>query len=52
LNPRHARIVECRFFGGMTIEETATALEVSPATVKRDWNLLYTWLQRELERET
>jgi RNA polymerase sigma factor (TIGR02999 family) len=51
LNPRHARIVECRFFGGLTIEETATALGVSPATVKRDWTLLYVWLQRELERE-
>jgi RNA polymerase sigma factor (TIGR02999 family) len=51
LNPRHARIVEYRFFGGMTIDETAAALEISPATVKRDWNLLYTWLQRELERE-
>ncbi len=51
LNPRHARIVECRFFGGMTIEETATALEISPATVKRDWALLRIWLGRELERE-
>jgi RNA polymerase sigma-70 factor, ECF subfamily len=51
LNPRHARIVECRFFGGMTIEETSTALDISPATVKRDWTLLFTWLERELERE-
>lgn len=49
LNPRHARIVECRFFGGMTIEETATALAISPATVKRDWLVLRAWLQRELE---
>jgi RNA polymerase sigma-70 factor (ECF subfamily) len=49
LNPRHARIVECRFFGGMTIEETATALDISPATVKRDWTILRGWLQRELE---
>jgi RNA polymerase sigma factor (TIGR02999 family) len=49
LNPRHARIVECRFFGGMTIEETATALEISPATAKRDWAVLRGWLQRELE---
>lgn len=48
LNPRHARIVECRFFGGMTIEETATALGISPATAKRDWNLLRLWLGREL----
>ena len=48
LNPRHARIVECRFFGGMTIEETACALEISPATAKRDWSLLRHWLGREL----
>jgi RNA polymerase sigma factor (TIGR02999 family) len=51
LNPRHAAIVEYRFFGGMTIDETAAALHVSPATIKRDWNLLYGWLQRELERD-
>ena len=49
LNPRHARIVECRFFGGMTIEETATVLGVSNATAKRDWTVLRGWLQRELE---
>ena len=48
LNPRHARVVECRFFGGMTIEETALALDVSPATTKRDWSLLRLWLGREL----
>jgi RNA polymerase sigma factor (TIGR02999 family) len=48
LNSRHARIVECRFFGGMTIEETAMALEISPATAKRDWTLLRAWLGREL----
>ena len=48
VNPRHAQIVECRFFGGMTIEETATALEISPATTKRDWTLLRQWLGREL----
>jgi len=48
LHPRHARIVECRFFGGMTVEETAVALDVSPATIKRDWNLVRLWLGREL----
>jgi RNA polymerase sigma factor (TIGR02999 family) len=47
-NERHARIVECRFFAGMTIEETAVALGLSPATVKRDWQLLRAWLRREL----
>ncbi|MEZ4386919.1 MAG: sigma-70 family RNA polymerase sigma factor [Candidatus Krumholzibacteriia bacterium] len=46
--PRHARIVELRFFAGLTIEETAAALEISPATVKRDWALLRAWLRREL----
>jgi RNA polymerase sigma factor (TIGR02999 family) len=50
MDPRHARIVECRFFAGLTIEETATALGISPATVKRDWALLRAWLQRELRR--
>jgi len=45
---RLARVVECRFFGGMTIEETAAALEISPATVKRDWALARAWLNREL----
>ena len=49
LNPRHARVVECRFFGGMTIDETAVALEISPATAKRDWTLLRAWLRRELD---
>ena len=48
LNPRHARMVECRFFGGMTIEETALALDVSPATAKRDWSVLRLSLGREL----
>src|SRR5262245_12201474 len=48
MNPRHARIVECRFFGGMTIDETAVALDVSPATIKRDWTLLRAWLGRQL----
>ena len=48
VNPRHARVVECRFFGGMTLEETAMVLEVSPGTVKRDWSLLRLWLGREL----
>jgi RNA polymerase sigma factor (TIGR02999 family) len=48
LNPRHARMVECRFFGGMTIQETAAALQVSPATAKRDWSVLRLWLGREL----
>ena len=48
VDPRQVRIVECRFFGGMSIEETAEALDVSAATVKREWALARAWLNREL----
>jgi RNA polymerase sigma factor (TIGR02999 family) len=48
LSERQARIVECRFFAGMGVEETAAALEVSPATVKREWTAARAWLNREL----
>ena len=47
-DPRLGEVVECRFFGGLTIEETAKALGTSPATVKRDWALAKAWLYREL----
>jgi RNA polymerase sigma-70 factor (ECF subfamily) len=47
---RAAHIVEMRFFGGMSIEETAEVLEISPATVKREWTLARAWLNRELGR--
>ena len=47
-HPRQRRIVECRFFGGMTIEDTAETLGLSPATVKRDWSMAQAWLYREL----
>jgi len=47
-NARHCRLFECRVFGGMTIEETATALGISSATVKRDWTLLSAWVYREM----
>ena len=50
LNERQARIVECRFYGGMSVEETAEALNVSPATVKREWATARAWLNRELQR--
>lgn len=46
---RKARVVELRYFGGLTVEEAARLLEVSPATVMRDWSLAKAWLQRELE---
>jgi RNA polymerase sigma factor (TIGR02999 family) len=48
LDPDQARIVEMRFFGGLSIEDTATALGVSPATVKREWSTARAWLSREL----
>lgn len=47
-DPDQARIVEMRFFGGLTVEETAAALGISPATVKREWALAKGWLYREL----
>jgi RNA polymerase sigma factor (sigma-70 family) len=50
LDPRQAKIVEMRYFGGLTIEETAEALEISTATVKREWTLARAWLWRELAR--
>jgi RNA polymerase sigma factor (TIGR02999 family) len=49
LDPRKGRIVEMRFFGGLSLEETAEALNVSVATVRRDWSLARTWLFRELK---
>ncbi|HET7566259.1 MAG TPA: ECF-type sigma factor, partial [Gemmatimonadaceae bacterium] len=49
LNARQSRIVECRFFAGMSVEETAAALELSAATVKRDWVAARAWLNRELQ---
>jgi len=49
LSDRQARIVEYRFYGGMTVEETADALKVSPATVKREWATARAWLNRELQ---
>src|SRR5262245_38550060 len=51
LDPELARIVEVRFFGGLSIEEAAEALDVSPATVKRRWTLAKAWLARDLGGE-
>ncbi|MCB0711573.1 MAG: sigma-70 family RNA polymerase sigma factor [Ignavibacteriae bacterium] len=48
INERAGRVVECRFFGGLSIEETAEALGVSPMTVKRDWRFAKAWLKREI----
>jgi RNA polymerase sigma factor (TIGR02999 family) len=49
LDPDQARLVELRFFGGLTVEETAQAMAISPATVKRHWTVACAWLARELE---
>ncbi len=50
LDERCCRIVECRFFGGLTIKETADALSVSPMTVSRDWQFARVWIKREMNR--
>ena len=49
LDPQQSRIVELRFFGGLTVEETAEALGVSPRTIKREWRMAKAWLHRELQ---
>jgi RNA polymerase sigma factor (TIGR02999 family) len=49
MNPRQSRIVELRYFGGLSVEETAEALGVSPITVKRDWATARAWLRAELK---
>ena len=46
---RQARVVECRFFGGMNLEDTATSLGISPRTVQRDWIFARAWLRREMQ---
>jgi len=50
LDPQQSRIVELRFFTGLTIEDTAEVMDLSPATVKRDWTSARAWLHREIAR--
>jgi RNA polymerase sigma factor (TIGR02999 family) len=50
LNPQHSRVVELRYFGGLTIEETAAVLSVSHATIERSWTMARAWLRRELSK--
>lgn len=52
LEPRPARVVECRFFGGLSLDETAEALGISPATVSRDWTVARAWLHARLTEGT
>lgn len=49
-DPRKAQVVELRFFGGLSVEETAEVLKISPQSVMRDWKLARVWLAREMER--
>jgi RNA polymerase sigma factor (sigma-70 family) len=51
LDPRKARVVEMRFFGGLSVQESAEVLNVSEVTVRRDWQFAKTWLLRELSGE-
>src|SRR6188508_2088298 len=52
VDPRKVRVVEMRFFAGLSVEETAAVLKVSPITVRRDWSSAKIWLYRELTGET
>ncbi len=52
IDPQQNRIVELRFFGGLSIEETAEVLGISPATVKREWRTAKLWLRREISKQT
>ena len=47
-DPRQARLVELRYFGGLTVRETASVLDISPATVKREWSTAKAWLYGQL----
>ena len=50
MDPRRAQVIELRFFGGLTVDETAGVLGISPQSVMRDWKLARAWLTRELAR--
>lgn len=52
LNARHARMVELRFFGGLSLEETAEVMRISVSTLRRDWRIAQTWLLRQLTEMT
>jgi RNA polymerase sigma factor (TIGR02999 family) len=52
IDPRRAQVIELRFFGGLTVEETGQVLQISPQTVMRDWRLARAWLARELSQRS
>ncbi len=51
-DPRKAQVIELRFFGGLSVEETAKVLKISPQSVMRDWKLAKAWLLRELSKQS
>jgi RNA polymerase sigma factor (TIGR02999 family) len=51
IDPRKVRVVDLRFFGGLTVEETAAVLDVSPDTIARDWRMARSWLLKHLDAE-
>ena len=51
IDKRQSKVVECRFFAALSVEETALALDISPATVKRDWTFARAWLMREMQSQ-
>ena len=48
-DPRQAKVVELRFFGGLSVEETALVMDISPATIKREWTMAKAWLYSQLQ---
>lgn len=52
LDPQQSRIIELRFFGGLSIQDTSVVLGISPATVKREWTTARAWLQREMKKDS
>jgi RNA polymerase sigma factor (TIGR02999 family) len=52
VNPRRAKVVELRYFGGLSVDEIAAVLEMSPRSVKRDWALARPWLFKEIQKST
>jgi RNA polymerase sigma factor (TIGR02999 family) len=52
MDPRKVQVIEMKFFGGLSVEEIAAVLKISPRSVMRDWNLAKTWLKREIRRSS
>jgi RNA polymerase sigma-70 factor, ECF subfamily len=52
IDPQQAKVVELRFFSGLTVEETAAVLDISPATIKREWSMAKAWLHREISGDS